>query len=388
MENRILRSLEERRQRVLEGNINSIPCPFKRFSEDFLGIEQGKYYLVTGGTKSAKTQLSSYLFLYTPLMYAFEHPDKLRLKIFYYNLEESKEDIIIRFMCYLLYVKDGIKISPVDLKSSRNNKAVEQSILERLDSEEFRKILDFFDSVVIFGDSANPTGINKETLAYVESHGKTYYKTYFKEEKDDNGFVLGRTEHRTFDYYVSDDPEEYRILFIDHVSLLSVERDFTLKKTIDKLSEYCVLLRNRYKVIPVIIQQQSLEQESTTAINSSRVRPSLVNLSDSKYTARDANVVLGIFSPQRFELPDYKGYNIKVLRDNIRFLELIINRGGSPGGLIALYFDGAVNFFRELPPPTDKEAMNKVYTYLRNSQNLLLLAFSSFMRKLKIKLNV
>ena len=46
--NRVLNGLEERRQKVINGGINSIPSPFIRFSEDFVGVEQGKYYVVTG----------------------------------------------------------------------------------------------------------------------------------------------------------------------------------------------------------------------------------------------------------------------------------------------------------------------------------------------------
>ena len=46
--NRVLKCLEEKRKKVINGGINSIRSPFIRFSEDFLGIEQGKYYVVTG----------------------------------------------------------------------------------------------------------------------------------------------------------------------------------------------------------------------------------------------------------------------------------------------------------------------------------------------------
>lgn len=46
--NRVLNGLEERRKKIINGGINSIPSPFIRFSEDFLGVEQGKYYVITG----------------------------------------------------------------------------------------------------------------------------------------------------------------------------------------------------------------------------------------------------------------------------------------------------------------------------------------------------
>ena len=74
-----------------------------------------------------------------------------------------------------------------------------------------------------------------------------------------------------------------------------------------------------------------------------------------------ANVVLGLFSPFKYELPEYMHYDISKLRDNVRFLEVLVNRGGSPGGLVALYFDGAVNYFKELPRPENLAELNKIY---------------------------
>lgn len=76
------------------------------------------------------------------------------------------------------------------------------------------------------------------------------------------------------------------------------------------------------------------------------------------------NVALGIFSPFKYELKEYFGYDISKLRDNCRFLEVLINRGGSPGGIIALYFDGAVNYFSELPRADDPK-IQSVYKSLQ-----------------------
>ena len=39
LRDRVLTTLKERRERVLRGEINSIPSPFKRFMNDFIGIE-------------------------------------------------------------------------------------------------------------------------------------------------------------------------------------------------------------------------------------------------------------------------------------------------------------------------------------------------------------
>lgn len=49
--NDTLQNIKTRRQRILDGNINCIPSPFKRFSNDFVGVEQQTYYVITSFTK-------------------------------------------------------------------------------------------------------------------------------------------------------------------------------------------------------------------------------------------------------------------------------------------------------------------------------------------------
>ena len=51
LRSRVLANLEERRERILNGQLNCIPSPFKRFNEDFIGIEQSCYYTITSFTK-------------------------------------------------------------------------------------------------------------------------------------------------------------------------------------------------------------------------------------------------------------------------------------------------------------------------------------------------
>ena len=74
-----------------------------------------------------------------------------------------------------------------------------------------------------------------------------------------------------------------------------------------------------------------------------------------------ADIVLGLFSPFRFGITEYFGYDISVLKDHIRFLEVVVNRNGEMGGLLPLWFDGAVCNFRELPKSDDKAGMDNVY---------------------------
>lgn len=362
MIDRIINNLKIRRERVLSGEVNCIPSSFARFREDFVGIEQGKYFLVSGQTKAAKTQIATNMFVYNPLFYAYENPDKIHLKIFYFPLEESVENITLRFMSHLLAKYSDYRISPLDLKSTNENKVVPLEALELLESEKYQNILNFYNNTVMFFEDRNPTGIQRQIKSYAEKNGTIHKKKITITNKE-----TGLSEEReVFDYYEPHDSKEYVIIIIDHISLITPESNMDLRESINRLSEYMIMFRNRYNYIPVIIQQQGVETGNLEAFKNNKIRPTMSGLSDSKYTAKDCSMMLGITNPYSHELDNYLGYDIRKFKDSIRFLEVVLNREGQSNGIIALYFDGKTCTFRELPPPNDKEALEKVYKYLDN----------------------
>lgn len=48
---RVRQNIQNRRERLLNGQINCIPWGLPRFERQLAGIEQGKYYLVTANSK-------------------------------------------------------------------------------------------------------------------------------------------------------------------------------------------------------------------------------------------------------------------------------------------------------------------------------------------------
>lgn len=48
---RTQQTLIKKRENIIKGNINSIPSPFRRFKDDFVGLEQGSYLCATSFTK-------------------------------------------------------------------------------------------------------------------------------------------------------------------------------------------------------------------------------------------------------------------------------------------------------------------------------------------------
>ena len=239
---RVLKNLKERRERLINGNLNCIPSPFKRFSNDFIGIEQSTYLTVTSFTKGGKSQFTSYTFIYHPIMFCYYKKADIELKILYFPLEETPERILQRFISWLLYdYSEGkIRISPRDLRSTTS--VLSQEILDIISSDEIQDIIKYFEEHVIFPEeSCNPTGIFKYCKQYAESNGIVYKKEVtFKDE-------LGNpVKKQVFDRYEQNNPNEYRLIIIDTINLIDTERGLTQKQSMDKLSEYCAkYLRNR-----------------------------------------------------------------------------------------------------------------------------------------------
>lgn len=274
--------IKERADKIRNGGVNCISSPFIRFRKEFIGTEQKKYYIVTANTKVGKTQFANFLFVFTNIIYAYEHPEQIRLKIFYYALEETPEDITLRFMSYLLNKYANIRISPSDLASSANV-PLDDKVLEALELPQIKNLLEFYDSHVEFSPTRNPTGINKEVRNFMLANGTVHYKKVTIKDE----FTGKPKEVDKFDYYEPNDPDLYTLVIVDHASLLQPEQGLTDKTKIDKMSEYFVELRNKYFVSPVLIQQQTADRESLDAFKENKLRPTAQGLADSKYTGRD-----------------------------------------------------------------------------------------------------
>lgn len=271
-------------------------------------------------------------------------------------------------MSYLLYTMSGIEVSPVDLSSIDERKPLKKEVLDTLESEEYQNILKYYEEHVKFMPSRNPTGVWKDMTEYANSHGKTIYEDYTY--VDDFG---NKQVGKKISGYIPDDPNEYVIIITDHVSLLETERGGTLKGAIDKLSEYYIILRNRYKYIPVAVQQQNIESIGIEAFKVDKIRPTLAGLADSKNTGKDCTVMLGITNPHGAGKETSLGYDIKKFKGNFRCLEVVLNRKGQSNSICPLYFKGSTNYYKELPLPDNTEEMTKVYSFLNKKPSVLMM---------------
>lgn len=355
---RVLENAKERREKILSGKVNCIPSPFKTFRYDFPGVELGTYYLVSGGAKSSKSKITNFLFLFNSILYAYHHPELVRLKVFYALLEEKAENITGKFICYLLYILSDkrIRIDIKTFKSVDEDRILSPEILQLLGTLEYQSILRFFEEHVVFIPDRNPTGVYHTLEKYAEANGTIHRKKVEGYEKE------------IFDYYEPNDPDEYVLCIIDHISLISCERGMDLRNSIKKLSEYLKIVRNKYNYIPVVVQQQNSESLSLEAFKANKIRPTQKGLADSQDPGKDCDVMLGITSPFSWELKEYLKYDITKLRGYSKFLEIVLGRDGESNAILGMYFDGATGFYAPLPKYDNISELNKVYQLIQRNQ--------------------
>lgn len=359
--NKVIDGLIERRNNIISGGVNCIPLPFPRFRQEIPGIEQGQYVVITANQKTGKSQWANYVYMFHTLDYAYTHKDNCSVHIIYFALEESVQKVIERYMSYLLYKLNGVRLAPTDLRSTSTDYPVPQEALDLLQSEPYQDRLRFFEECVQFEtEDTNPTGILRVCEAYAKSVGT--YKSHKIESKGQSF-----KEVEVFDSYVPNDPNHYKIVIIDHIGLVDREQGFRTKDAVDKMSEYFVkYLRNRYGFTCVAIQQQAADSEGLEAIKQKRMIPTAAGLADSKYTSRDCDLAIGLFDPSKFGLNTWLGYSIQDadgngLKNYGRFLYVLANRNGEMGGVCPLFFDGAVCDFEELPRPDEVDKLAKFY---------------------------
>lgn len=321
--------------------INTIPFGFKRFEEYLPGILKKHYYILTANAGVGKSQITDYMFLYQPFNYWLQNREKFDFEIHYFSLEMDRESKIIAGMTKRLYEKHKLRVSPMELLSFNKNKLPDYIFEAIYKTREYFELM--LSKVKFYDDQMTPTDIQAIVDKYALENGKEVRR-----------IVDGKDY---FDRYIPNNPNKFVIFITDHLAELNVERGLDLKGTIEKHSDNNRKNRNKYGFTFVDVQQQMAAKEDQEFYQGlsivTKLEPSLHGLGESKLTQRKANIVLGLFAPNRFELPDYRGYNIKLLQDNFRSLSILKNRNGISNVHTGLYFDGATNYFEELPRGTD-----------------------------------
>jgi replicative DNA helicase len=195
--------------------------------------------------------------------------------------------------------------------------------------------------ITVIDGPENPVGIAKELKEHALQNGRI-------EEID-------KYNKR----YIPNNENEVTIVVIDHIGLLKTTKDQpTKKEAIDKMSDELRYARDFFGYTPVVVSQFNRSISNPIRIKNGDVEPQLEDFSESSSTQNDADVVLALFDPMRYKVPDPSGYDLNKLRDEFgakyfRSLRLIKNSYGSDDLRVGLGFLGQLGIFKELPKKKD-----------------------------------
>lgn len=329
---------------VIEHNRNNrhncIPYDDKvpRFSEYLPGIEKKNYYLISGASGAGKSQFTDDFFVFTPYDFCLEKETNIEVEINYFSLELDRVSKMHQWMSRRLFTNYGIRSGIKVLQSVGKNRLNDHLWMAVQETRNYFEKLE--DKIKLHDGITTPTRIAKAMELSAERNGKSYYKTV----QGPDGKIT-----QQFTHYVPNNKNKYSLWILDHYGLLSPDNKESIKLTIEELSRQFVMARNRYGFIPVPIQQQTAESENLDHFKSEKLLPSKTGLAESKLTYNDCDTAIGIFAPQKHDIKTFKGYNISEMRDGYRCVNIFKSRWGIDNLSIGLYFDGAVNFFKELP---------------------------------------
>lgn len=221
--------LKNRIEAGREGKYKGLDNGLGDLNKYIYNIQRGTYYLIGALSGAGKTTLADYM-----LLTALDDAKKKghNVTVFYYSFEIKEEIKKLNWLSVHIFKKHGVIISPQAIGGLGEEILTDHQ--QKLVDDEIEYVEELFKSIHFRYEPTNPTGIFHELFEYGQRNG-----TYHKEK-----YVLNGENRERITGYTPSNPDEYVLVALDHASLAKRERNFTLKENIDKLSEYCVYMRN------------------------------------------------------------------------------------------------------------------------------------------------
>jgi len=321
----------------MAGRNSGIPMGFNRLNK-FIGIRKRIYYLIGGLTGSGKTSFLDDAFVLNPYDWYIskENTTNIKLRIIYRSMERSRVYKLAKWTSRKIFLEHGV-ILPIGklLSWNKDDKlTLDQHDLVVL----YKDYIDGLENVITIIDGPeNPVGIAKDLKDHALKNGRIEQIDEYNKR------------------YIPNDPNEITLVVLDHIGLLKPTKDLVTKKAaIDKMSDELRYARDFYGYSPVCVSQFNRDISNPIRIKAGDVEPQLEDFKESGQTQDDADVVIALFDPMRYNVSDKSGYSMDKLKDAsgakyYRSLRLIKNSYEGDDVRIGLGFLGQVGMFKELP---------------------------------------
>lgn len=332
----------------------------KPLDQVITGVQRATYYLIGGNTGTGKTAFADHAFVLKPyanflnnrLSQKYSETPLISFRVFYYSMEIAAKRKIAKWVCWLMFERYKMIIDINEVYSKRSTLSEEKY---RLISSCRDYIEGMMEYIHIFDHPINPYGIYKEVSDYMMRNGKI-----IETEKIVKGSTL------KFKQYIPNDPYEIVLVVSDHIGLTRPEKDLVEKKAIiDKDSENAITLRNTFGVSRLSISQFNRDLADIDRRRFTELSPQLEDFKNTGNASEDAEVVMTLFAPLRYNLETYGGLNMSKLGGRFRSASILKNRDGEDMVKLNLNFLGECGYFREFPNPMMEQNYQQARDYTK-----------------------
>ena len=334
---------KKRIEQGLAGEYEGLANGFNRLNKYIYNTQRGCFTLLGGLSGSSKTTLCDFIIL-NGIQNA--KAKGIPINVTYYSWEIDEVTKKANWLSIIIYNKYNRVISPQTIKGLGDSRLTSEE--QEIVFSELEELEQLFQSINWHWTPLNPTGLYHEWWSTMSKKGNFTTQSYIDENGESKEKIIS---------WKANDPNEYNVVVIDHLALSKLERGFTLKQNMDKISEYIVGCRNMFNMTFFVVQQfnQALSNIERVKYRGVDLSPEQSDFRDTVNPYIDADIVMGLLNPYKMQLETSLQYNINVegfagnLKGKYRLLKVIKNRLGQDNISIGLYTKPEAGYFEELP---------------------------------------
>lgn len=342
----IVENLFKSIERGRKGLNNGLSSGLSKLDSTVYGVQRRWLTVWAGDSGSGKSSLVLFTQIYQPFKQKINNSN-IDLHFLLFSFEMSAEVLLAKLLSIYIYETYNEVVSYGDILSL--SKPLDDHTMDFINDskwwlEEFEKCCEIIDKPVTA----------KGLYAICKEWSKKFGQ--YKE--------VEKTEEYVKEDYIPNNPEQYLIVVVDHIKLLSVSAGHQSKQEIDEACDYLIHFRNKCNFTINIVQQFNRNFKSMERRDSNNYLPDLNDLSDSSGPAQAAEVVIAIYHPYREKKARCDEYDIRQLKDRARSILTLKNRFGMADKRFMTAFYGEVGLWKELPLPNQISDYS-IYTDLK-----------------------
>lgn len=308
-----------------DGRNIGIPTGLDTIDKYTYGVQRGYLTTVFADSGAGKTTYALFSYVYAPLKFALAN--NIDISVLYFSFEMSAEALFAKLLS--LYIWDTHqKVVSFDEIMSLTSPMSEETFELIVDAKAWLETIER--RITVIDKPITPEQISVVLRMWNEKYGKFIDLESGQED------------------YVPFNRDMYKIVILDHVKLVK-NNGKGVKVTIDETCDEFIYFRNKCNITGVFVQQANRQSKSMDRRNGGFQLLQLDDMSDSSGPAQASEIVIGIFHPHREKMNKIDVYNVKVLKDRIRCVQILKQRYGQSDVNKCVNFFGEIGWFRELP---------------------------------------